>query len=155
MKVLKYNRKWSWLEAMWVVTLSIVKYEIVGQWHAGCCICNKLSHGGHNTVYSPNVWALMINRVWHYFVFLCIGACYDSWASMKKWISTFDITDALHFLFQISAAVQILGNYFRGLQYYKTKHNLQCSHYHHHHHPETASAVGGFYACTYACFTAL
>lgn len=65
-------------------------------------------------------------------------------SSMKKWISTFDITDALHFLFQISAAVQILGNYFRGLQYCKTKHNLQCSHYHHHHYPETASAVGGF-----------
>lgn len=28
--------------------------------------------------------ALMINRVWHYFVFLCIGTCYDSWAVWRN-----------------------------------------------------------------------
>lgn len=95
-----FNKVCSWLSTM--------KYEIIGQWHAGCFICNQLNHDGHDIMFSTDVWALIINRVWHCFVLLCIGTCYGKTLLISEEheetdiIWTLDITGTLHFIFHNS-----------------------------------------------------
>lgn len=136
-----FNKVCSWLSTM--------KYEILGQWHAGCFICNQLNHHGHDIMFSTDVWALIINRVWHCFVLLCIGTCYGNPLLITEEHEETDIiwtlTGTLHFIFHNSCYCASIWKSI--LEVYNItkikKHSLQFSHYHHH-FTETASAVGGF-----------